>query len=482
MSSLLLLTGILLRSANADNLVWKVISDRSALCNDHTPAGYFMARGRSPEHWIVFLESGGGCYSPDTCNKRYFSASVRTRLRRSGTPSIGPLVNYDVFEAQRTVMSLNEPLNSFVSPLVTSILTFVNTSYFKTGISVRGQGILDDNCNINPTFCNHTRVVVPYCSSDLWLANSPSVSCNISTDLYDRCYGNDYDSCTSIGKSYFTECFLNSSDQLPFVFRGQTIYRGALRQLLNEGLTNSSTLTLVGSSAGGVGVINHANWTLQLLRNSTRGANLSVIADSAWFINFQDSVKSLFVGIADGESTAQNGVFSIMKATDTTNVTCGDMSRGSPCCFSAFCMLSTPQYYPLKDVPTFVIFGLYDVYLLANSLIGLSTTEVGRSKNAGAGLAVRFLQTVSEYGGAMNGSLSVISDGVEKLSYYVTECFQHIYLVTSTLWGEGNLLGSQAVDVSVSFEAFRFVMLGKCGPLARSGHSLVNRMLERLNV
>ena len=229
-------------------------------------------------------------------------------------------------------------------------------------------------------------------------------------------------------------------------------------------------------------MINHANWTLHLLRNSTRGANLSVIADSAWFINFQDSVKSLFVGIADGESTAQNGVFSIMKATDTTNVTCGDMSRGSPCCFSAFCMLGTPQYYPLKDVPTFVIFGLYDVYLLANSLIGLNTTEVGRSKNAGAGLAVRFLQTVSEYGGAMNGSLSVISDGVEKLSYYVTECFQHIYLVTSTLWGEGNLLGSQAVDVSVSFGAFRFVMLGKCGPLARSGHSLVNRMLERLNI
>eukprot|EP00731_Ephydatia_muelleri_P033340 Em0028g15a len=446
---------LLLKVSSADDFAWKVINDSTALCNDYTPAGYFVASGRTPEHWVIFLESGGGCYSPTTCNARYFNESVRTKFKSSGSLSVGPLVSYDVFKAKSSVLSAGKTLSDFVSPLVTSMLTFQNTSYFKNGrLSVQGQGILDDNCTNNPIFCNHTRVIIPYCSSDLWLANSPSLSCNISMDLYNQCYANNQSSCVAIGEMYFKNCFLSSSNQLSFVFRGQAIYRGALQQLLDEGLANSSTVTLVGSSAGGVGVVNHAKWTLQLLRNGTRGANLSVIADSSWFINFQDNVYKLFVGLSSNGSVQSGGVFSIITATDTTSVTCKDITHGTPCCFSAFCMLSTPEYYPSKDVSTFMLFGLYDVYLLAQSLIGLNISEVGQ-KNSGAGLAVKFIQTVSEYGGAMNDSLSVSSRRVARLSYYVTQCFQHIYLVTSTLWGVGNLLGNQAVDISASFGSYQ---------------------------
>eukprot|EP00731_Ephydatia_muelleri_P033327 Em0028g2a len=456
--SLLATYSFLLRVSFADDFAWKVINDSTALCNDYTPAGYFVASGRTPEHWVIFLESGGGCYSPTTCNARYFNESVRTKFKSSGSLSVGPLVSYDVFKAKSSVLSAGETLSDFVSPLVTSVLTFQNTNYFKNGrLSVQGQGILDDNCTNNPIFCNHTRVIIPYCSSDLWLANSPSVSCNISKDLYDQCYANVQSSCVAIGEMYFKNCFLSSSNQLSFVFRGQAIYRGALQQLLGKGLANSSTVTLVGSSAGGVGVVNHAKWTLQLLRNGTRGANLSVIADSSWFINFQDNVYKLFVGLSSNGSVQSGGVFSIITATDTTSVTCKDTTHGTPCCFSAFCMLSTPEYYPSKDVSTFMLFGLYDVYLLAQSLIGLNISEVGQ-KNSGAGLAVKFIQTVSEYGGAMNDSLSVSSRRVARLSYYVTQCFQHIYLVTSTLWGVGNLLGNQAVDISASFASYNQFM------------------------
>ena len=451
-----LTASVLLGVSFAEDFTWNVINDTSALCNDYTPAGYFMASGRTPEHWVIFLESGGGCYSPDTCNARYFNQNVRTQFEYSSSRSVGPLVTYDVLKAKSFFVSANEPLSAFVSPLVTSISTFQSTSYFKNGnISVQGQGILDDNCSNNPIFCNHTRVIIPYCSSDLWLANSPSLSCNISKDLYDKCYANT-SSCAAIGETFFKTCFLNSTNQLSFVFRGQAIYRGALQQLLEEGLAESLSVTLVGSSAGGVGVINHANWTLQLLQNWTEEANLSVVADSSWFINFQDNVYKLFVGIEGGGiSTAQKGgVFSIITATDTTSVTCTDTTRGTPCCFSAFCMLNTPEYYPSKDVSTFMLFGLYDVYLLADSLIGLDISKVGQ-KNEGAGLTVKFIETVSEYGGAMNDSLSVTRRGVERLSYYVTECFQHIYLVTSTLWGEGKLFGNEAVDIMSSFASYR---------------------------
>ena len=455
-SSVYLLASFLLKVSFAEDFTWKIISDTSALCNDYTPAGYFVASGRTPEHWIIFLESGGGCYSPDTCNARYFNQNVRTQFKYSSSRSVGPLVTYDVLKAKSSVVSANEPLSAFVSPLVTSISTFQSTSYFKNGnISVQGQGILDDDCTNNPIFCNHTRVIIPYCSSDLWLANSPSLSCNISKDLYGQCYANT-SSCAAIGETFFKNCFLNSTNQLSFVFRGQAIYRGALQQLLGEGLANSLSVTLVGSSAGGVGVINHANWTLQLLRNWTRGANLSVVADSSWFINFQDNVYKVFVGLASSGTAQKGGVFSIITATHTTSVTCTDTTRGTPCCFSAFCMLSTPEYYPSKDVSTFMLFGLYDVYLLADSLIGLDISKVGQ-KNGGAGLTVKFIEIVSEYGGAMNDSLSVTSHGVKRLSYYVTECFQHIYLVTSTLWGEGKLFGNEAVEAASSFGSFRLV-------------------------
>eukprot|EP00731_Ephydatia_muelleri_P033355 Em0028g30a len=392
-----------------NDFAWKVINDSTALCNDYTPAGYFVASGRTPEHWVIFLESGGGCYSPTTCNARYFNESLRR------------------FKAKSSVLSAGETLSDFVSPLVTSVLTFQNTNYFKNGrLSVQGQGILDDNCTNNPIFCNHTRVIIPYCSSDLWLANSPSVSCNISKDLYDQCYANVQSSCVAIGEMYFKNCFLSSSNQLSFVFRGQAIYRGALQQLLGKGLANSSTVTLVGSSAGGVGVVNHAKWTLQLLRNGTRGANLSVIADSSWFINFQDNVYKLFVGLSSNGSVQSGGVFSIITATDTTSVTCKDTTHGTPCCFSAFCMLSTPEYYPSKDVSTFMLFGLYDVYLLAQSLIGLNISEVGQ-KNSGAGLAVKLFRRCQ---------------------------------MTSTLWGVGNLLGNQAVDISASFASYKDICSG----------------------
>ena len=36
---------------------------------------------------------------------------------------------------------------------------------------VEGRDLLDADCERNPTFCAHNFVVVPYCSSDLWLGS-----------------------------------------------------------------------------------------------------------------------------------------------------------------------------------------------------------------------------------------------------------------------------------------------------------------------
>lgn len=54
------------------------------------------------------------------------------------------------------------------------------------------------------------------------------------------------------------------------------------------------------------------------------------------------------------------------------------------------------------------------------------------------GYALDFLRTIAEYGNAMNSSIVELERmrELDFFSFYVTGCFQHIYLATSTLWGE----------------------------------------------
>jgi len=66
---LLACTGVL---TGVQTLSWMRIRNPDALCNDFTPAGYYIRKNDSSSDWVVFLESGGACYSADTCNRRYF--------------------------------------------------------------------------------------------------------------------------------------------------------------------------------------------------------------------------------------------------------------------------------------------------------------------------------------------------------------------------------------------------------------------------
>ena len=63
-----------------------------------------------------------------------------------------------------------------------------------------------------------------------------------------------------------------------------------------------------------------------------------------------------------------------------------------------------------------------------------------------AELAVQFISTVGEYGGAMNASVietSTIVSSKLKFSYYATQCFQHIYFAAF----KNSLLGSETTTI-----------------------------------
>jgi hypothetical protein len=314
---------------------------------------------------------------------------------------------------------------------MTSPYCFRNESLFfqnTRGFIIEGRDILSSDCRENPTFWSHGHVLVPYCSSDLWLGSDER------RDQQCDCWDQD--------------CFRYNptSEDLQFTFRGQTIFRSVLQTLDRlYNLKTASEIVLVGSSAGGVGVLNSAKW----VRDTFQNVSLKVITDSSWFINFQDGINRESGNLPTNTSTT-NSLVAIL----STNEACMDTRLGYPCCLSAQCILlertrlTGESYFP-QDVPVFALTSIYDIFLLANSLAGLDAFH--DAEVSAANLAVQFISTVGEYGGAMNASL--IETGIAasrmglRFSYFTSQCFQHIYLATSSLRKEGQLLGPGRVEI-----------------------------------
>jgi len=339
-------------AATTSDILWKkYTSDREAVCNDNSRATFFIGP-QSSSKWIVFFESGGFCASFEECNKRY----------------------------------LNE--NSTV--LMTSTLL---------PDKVTGRDLLSASKSDNPTFYDYTHVLVPYCSSDLWLGLK-----------------------TNPQKPFH---FVNDSSVDNFSFRGHTIFRSVFQDLLQRyNLSKAEEIILSGSSAGGIGVLNHADWVLNLIKSRRLNATLKSIIDSGWFIDFQDTlearIKPRFTSFAN-----------------ISLIACQDKSLGYTCCPSASCMIAR-GYYP-ASVPLLLISSMYDIFILED-LFG-KLEEKGKSEND---KTADYVTLVNMYGGAMNESLTTTESQASNLSVFVPACFQHIYLSTSSLWGEEGMFPPSA--------------------------------------
>jgi hypothetical protein len=122
------------------------------------------------------------------------------------------------------------------------------------------------------------------------------------------------------------------------------------------------------SHAGGVGALNHAKWFKDHLSEHAPLANLSVLLDSSWFINFKGDIQREFHTAVSSEPEEEESLFDIISQQDS----CDFLHMEAPCCISASCMLSRREFYP-SNVPVFAIVSLYDVFLLGANLRGLVT-------------------------------------------------------------------------------------------------------------
>lgn len=326
------------------NVLHKVnVDHREAVCNDGTQATYFIGSMSSTNKWILFFESGGLCASKIECNRRYLNENSTILMTSKGMPE-----------------------------------------------KVEGMGMLSAAVEKNPVFHDYTHVLVPYCSSDLWLGARTNQR-NFS--------------------------FVNDSQVDNFSFRGHTIFRSVIRDLLRRfsSLVQAEEIVLAGSSAGAIGIMNHAEWVLNdVIKSHKMASKLSVLLDSSWFINFQGSIQRRFGA-------------EVFKLANNTLPACSDLTYGFPCCVSASCML-TRGYFP-ASVSTFFVFSMYDLYMFAATLRRLE--DEGKTADA---QPADFLSSVNMYGGAMNESLVEVEHRLANMSYFVPACFQHIYLSTSSLW------------------------------------------------
>ena len=264
-----------------------------------------------------------------------------------------------------------------------------------------GKGLMSSDERENPTFYHFHHVYVPYCSSDVWLGRNYRP--DVTTD--------------------FTE-----NEPIDFSFQGNFIFRGVITDLCNMGMNTSSEVILVGSSASGVGVLNHAQWVQGKLRNTTR---IRLIIDSAWFINFEMVLSNM----------VSNELGQLYNISSTDIPSCLDTTRGYPCCLSPVCHLmhsSLPSELP----SVLFIFSQYDIYALQFifDTVEFAFTDV--------------LRLFNTYGSAMITN-SNITFNRGNFSFFIPSCAQHRYLVPSEFWSPGGLL-TDTTNLLIAQSTFEF--------------------------
>lgn len=174
--STLLLVGTLCKLSRG-TLHHRNITNPRALCNDFSRAGFFLEENPASKKWIIFLESGGFCHSAEACNERFIHPNIRKPAQesdeRDGYGRCARRVPGEFDPAKVWERNKHCSLSEVVSPLMTSVYRYrAIPEVFPQGrLMIEGRDLLDVNCDKNPVFCNHNHVIIPYCSSDLWLGN-----------------------------------------------------------------------------------------------------------------------------------------------------------------------------------------------------------------------------------------------------------------------------------------------------------------------
>ena len=374
-----------------DKLVWYNITQpylRGALCNDFTPAGYFIRKSTTlgsnfrkeegdllkpydkdstgslkiKQKWVIFLEGGGVCTTPSSCNQRYIDRNIRNEYQtyQNGVLTVDTVAAWNAHKNDPQVMS----------KLMTSLWRFKNGNMNNSSSSmwtIEGRDLLSTSRMDNPDFYDYNHVLIPYCSSDLWLKK---------TDNFRKAWS----------KSFTFQFHPDAVDEHQFTFRGAAIFRSVINDLYTfHDFSKASEVLLAGSGTGGLGAVNHAYWLNEQLqtRQTVREVRLYILLDSAWFVDFNGAISSEYSLSELNELIASKQIISTCSpvVTETSEVSIIDQNDSNDWddqgnrtvstipCLSVQSLLETGRFP--ADVPILVIFGRYNIYYLLKALASI---------------------------------------------------------------------------------------------------------------
>ena len=215
----------------------------------------------------------------------------------------------------------------------TSSTILMSSRWLDDYVEIQGLDILSSD-DENP-FSDYNHVYLPYCSSDMYVGMNTKPSSS-----FDKDEGN-------------------------FVFAGYEIVTGLMKDLKAIQNAHFDEIVLAGSSAGGIGVINHIRLTKELFLPTFSNIRVRGIVDSSWFINFEDNFL-LFWDSASADDLTKYKSFPNMVSDDDSRNLCSLEYGGMPCCFQADCM---EHHMAFTDLELLFIQSKNDIYLLQSSLV-----------------------------------------------------------------------------------------------------------------
>jgi len=273
-------------------------SSMGAKCLDGTPGAFYILKSppkyESKREWMIHLQGGGWCYDEPTCYNR----------------------------------------SAFLGG--SSILALPN----RTGVELGLDGMMSDNCTVNPTFCNVNLVMAWYCDGASFAGNREEPV------VYTDPKGVKHN----------------------LLFRGRRILEAVVDTLVEEyDLGKAKRVLLGGDSAGGMAAYLHANFVQAKLVAAREKLKRCPISHPLDFRVIPNSGFFLYHGNVEMKQVWQAQMYYLYYMA---NMTISDNS-----CLDAFPdyqlqhMCLFPQnVYPFIRAPIFVLNSALDMYQVANFL------------------------------------------------------------------------------------------------------------------
>jgi len=260
---------VLQSSASAATLtLLKDAVNQGAMCLDGTPTGYYFSPAASSDHandWQIYFQGGGWCYSEADCWGRS-KTTLGSSLAWGSTMSAG--------------------------------------------------GLLSDDCNVNPDFCQFNRVFLPYCDGDSFSGNRD-------------------------------DPLVYNGDKV--WFRGLKNLDAAMRDLYdNKNLSYASNVLLTGCSAGGLATYLHTDYVHRWMPPTVQKYKAASI--SGYFLQHETvEYKPVY-------PNEMSTIYYLANATSGVSAECvADKAPG----YEWECNFA-PEAYKYIHAPFFAINSIYD--------------------------------------------------------------------------------------------------------------------------